>query len=31
MLILRFFEDMKIEEIAEVLNENLSTVKPRLY
>lgn len=31
LIILRFFEDMKIEEIAEVLNENLSTVKTRLY
>ncbi|MCJ8013460.1 sigma-70 family RNA polymerase sigma factor [Paenibacillus sp. KQZ6P-2] len=31
VIILRYFEDMKIEEIAEVLNENLSTVKSRLY
>lgn len=31
LIILRFFEDMKIEEIAEVLNENISTVKTRLY
>ena len=25
------FEDMKIDEIAEVLHENVSTVKTRLY
>ncbi|MBZ9685206.1 RNA polymerase sigma factor [Clostridium estertheticum] len=28
---LRYFEDLKIGEIAEILNENLSTVKSRLY
>lgn len=28
---LRYFEDMKLEEIAEILNENVSTVKSRLY
>ena len=28
---LRYFEDMKLEEIAEILDENLSTVKSRLY
>lgn len=28
---LRYFEDMKLEEIAGILNENLSTVKSRLY
>ena len=28
---LRYFEDLKLEEIAEVLDENLSTVKSRLY
>lgn len=28
---LRFFEDMKIEDIARVLDENVSTVKSRLY
>lgn len=28
---LRFFEDRKLEEIAEILNENVSTVKSRLY
>lgn len=28
---LRYFEDMKLEDIAEVLQENLNTVKSRLY
>lgn len=28
---LRFFEEKRLEEIAEILNENLSTVKSRLY
>lgn len=28
---LRFFEDMKLEEIAQCTNTNLSTVKTRLY
>ena len=31
VVILRYFEDLKIEEIAEVLNENVNTVKTRLY
>ncbi|MDE7323389.1 MAG: sigma-70 family RNA polymerase sigma factor [Lachnospiraceae bacterium] len=31
VIILRFFEDMKLEEIADILEENLSTVKSRLY
>lgn len=31
IIILRYFEDKKIEEIAEILNENISTVKSRLY
>ncbi|RDI36445.1 RNA polymerase sigma factor [Falsibacillus pallidus] len=31
IVILRFFEDMKIEEISAVLNEKISTVKTRLY
>lgn len=31
IVILRFFEDMKLEEIAYVLDENLNTVKSRLY
>ena len=28
---LRYFEDMKIEDIAKVLDENVNTVKNRLY
>lgn len=28
---LRYFEDRKIEEIAEILGENVNTVKSRLY
>ncbi len=31
IIILRYFEDLKIDEIAEVLNENANTVKTRLY
>lgn len=31
LLLLRFAEDMKLEEIASTLNENLNTVKGRLY
>ncbi len=31
IIILRFFEDLKIEEVAEILNENINTVKTRLY
>ena len=31
IIILRYFEDLKLEEIAEVLNENVNTVKTRLY
>ncbi|WP_057914192.1 RNA polymerase sigma factor [Peribacillus muralis] len=31
IVVLRFFEDLKLEEIAEVLEENVSTVKTRLY
>ncbi|KQX69097.1 hypothetical protein ASD40_00945 [Paenibacillus sp. Root444D2] len=31
VIVLRFFEDMKIDEIAEVLQENSSTIKTRLY
>jgi RNA polymerase sigma-70 factor (ECF subfamily) len=31
IIILRYFEDFKIEEIAEILNENTNTVKTRLY
>jgi RNA polymerase sigma-70 factor (ECF subfamily) len=28
---LRFFEDMKLEQIAQVLDQNVNTVKTRLY
>ena len=28
---LKYFEDKKLEEIAQILDENLSTVKSRLY
>lgn len=28
---LRYFEDLKLEEIADILQENVSTVKSRLY
>ena len=31
LIILRYFEDKKLEEIADILNENLSTIKSRLY
>lgn len=31
VIVLRYFEDLKIEEIAEILNENVNTVKTRLY
>lgn len=31
VIVLRYFEDLKIEEMAEVLNENVNTVKTRLY
>ncbi|GAB6181028.1 RNA polymerase sigma factor SigV [Desulfotomaculum defluvii] len=31
VVILRYFEDLKIEEVAEILNENVNTVKTRLY
>ncbi|MGE7766022.1 RNA polymerase sigma factor [Peribacillus sp. NPDC096540] len=31
VVILRFFEDLKLEEIADVLEENVSTIKTRLY
>lgn len=31
VVVLRYFEDRKLEEIAEILEENLSTVKSRLY
>lgn len=28
---LRYFEELKLEEIAEILNENVNTIKSRLY
>ncbi len=31
IILLRYFEDMKLEEIASVTHTNLSTVKSRLY
>ena len=31
IIILRYFEDLKIEEVADVLNQNVNTVKTRLY
>lgn len=31
IIVLKYFEDLKLEEIAEVLNENVNTVKTRLY
>ncbi|GAB6989686.1 RNA polymerase sigma factor [Paenibacillus pini] len=31
VIILRYFEDLKINEVAEVLNENTNTIKTRLY
>ncbi|MEK5529434.1 sigma-70 family RNA polymerase sigma factor [Viridibacillus sp. FSL R5-0468] len=31
IIMLRFFEDMKIDEIANVLEENVNTIKTRLY
>lgn len=31
IIILRFFEDLKLEEIAEITGHNLNTVKTRLY
>jgi RNA polymerase sigma-70 factor (ECF subfamily) len=31
IVILRYFEDLKLEEIAEILDENINTIKTRLY
>lgn len=31
IITMKYFEDKKLEEIAEILNENISTVKSRLY
>ena len=31
IITLRFFEDMKIKDIAEITGENINTIKTRLY
>lgn len=31
VILLKFFEDKKLEEIADILDENINTVKSRLY
>ena len=31
VIMLRYFEDLKIEEIADILGENVNTIKTRLY
>lgn len=31
VIILKYFEDKKLDDIADILNENVSTVKSRLY
>lgn len=31
IIVLRYFEDLKIEEVADILGENINTVKTRLY
>lgn len=31
IIILRYFEDKKLEEIAQILNESVNTIKSRLY
>ena len=31
IVVLRFFEDLKLKEIADILDENINTVKTRLY
>ena len=31
IVVMRFFEDKKLEEIADILDENISTIKNRLY
>lgn len=31
IITMKYFEDKKLEEIAEILNENISTIKSRLY
>ena len=31
IITMKYFEDKKLDEIAEIMNENISTVKSRLY
>lgn len=31
LIVLRYFEDLKIKDIGEILDENINTVKTRLY
>ena len=31
IITMKYFEDKKLDEIADILNENISTVKSRLY
>ena len=31
IIVMRYFQDLKIDEIAEILDLNLNTVKSRLY
>lgn len=31
IIILKYFEDKKLEEIADILDENINTIKSRLY
>lgn len=31
IVVMKFFEDKKLEEIADILNENVNTIKSRLY
>lgn len=31
IIVLRYFEDMKIDEIANVLSQNTNTIKTKLY
>lgn len=31
IIVLRYFEDFKIKEVAEILDENINTIKARLY
>ena len=31
MILLRYFEDLKLEDIADIVGDNLNTVKARLY